>query len=69
MKRNMGKTDKTARLIAAGIGALFLAFRTVTGPLAVILAVIIVMLVVTSVVGFCPLYVPFGISTCASKKQ
>lgn len=59
----MGKVDRFVRiLIAVGIAVLYL-FNIITGVLAIALLVIAVAFVVTSFIGFCPLYSPFGIST------
>lgn len=67
MKKNMGSADKTIRLlIAASIAALYFT-GTISGTLAVVLGVLAVVFVVTSLMGFCPLYLPFGIRTCKRK--
>ncbi|MBX3390914.1 MAG: DUF2892 domain-containing protein [Phycisphaeraceae bacterium] len=64
---NMGKTDRTVRLvlgaaaIAIGIGM----HGALHGQwLGVLVAAIGVVFVLTSAVGFCPAYVPIGLSTC-----
>lgn len=63
MKTNMGKIDKTVRVvIAVAIAILYLA-NVITGTWAIVLLVVAVAFVVTSFIGFCPLYAPFGIST------
>jgi Protein of unknown function (DUF2892) len=36
----------------------------VSGWLAIVLGVLAAVFVLTSVISFCPLYAPFGISTC-----
>jgi hypothetical protein len=57
MKRNMGSVDKTVRIIlGAIIIVLGLYFQTWWGLIGVVL-------LLTSFLNFCPLYVPFGIST------
>ncbi len=64
MKKNMGKLDKTIRiLVALTIGILYFA-NVISGTLAVVLGVFALIFVATSFVSFCPLYAPFGISTC-----
>lgn len=68
MKKNMGNIDKTIRIaVALLISILFLA-NVITGILAIILLVFAGIFLITSLVGFCPLYVPLGISTCRNKK-
>ncbi|MFZ9028784.1 MAG: YgaP family membrane protein [Crocinitomicaceae bacterium] len=64
MKKNMGNMDKVIRvLIALVIGVLVFA-EVLTGTLAIVLLVLAGIFVLTSVVGTCPLYLPFGASTC-----
>ena len=67
MKKNMGTADRVIRLIiAAVIGVLYYS-GTITGTLGIVLLVLAGVFVLTSFVSFCPLYTPFGISTCANK--
>ncbi len=67
MKKNMGSADKIIRVIIAIIFSLLYFTQTVTGTLGIILLVVGGVFLLTSVISFCPLYVPFGINTC--KKQ
>jgi hypothetical protein len=63
MKVNMGSADRLVRtLIALVIGYLYFTHR-ITGLLGIILAVFAVIFLATSLFGWCPLYMPFGIST------
>ncbi len=64
MKKNMGAADRLIRvLIAAVIGVLF--YRgVITGVLGMILGIFAIVFVATSIVGWCPLYIPFKFSTC-----
>jgi hypothetical protein len=63
MKKNMGTIDKVIRiLVAVTIAILFFA-HVITGTLAIILVALAVIFVLTSLVSFCPLYIPLGIST------
>jgi len=41
----------------------------ITGTLGIVLLVFAGIFVVTSFVSFCPLYAPFGLSTCAMKEK
>ncbi len=69
MKKNMGSVDRTVRfLIAALIAGLYFT-NVLTGTLGIILLVVAVIFALTSLVSFCPLYAPFGLSTCNSKKD
>ena len=67
MKKNMGGLDKVIRVILTLVAGLLVYFEVVEGPSAYILLTIIGVFVITSLVGFCPLYGIFGISSCKSK--
>lgn len=67
MKSNMGSIDKVVRiLIAIAIGVLYFT-NQISGTTAIVLLILAGIFVLTSFVGFCPLYAPFRIST--KKKQ
>ncbi|MCF8277345.1 MAG: DUF2892 domain-containing protein [Flavobacteriales bacterium] len=65
MKKNMGAADRIVRILVAAIFAVLYFTGTVTGTVGIILLVLGSVFFLTSVVSFCPLYLPFGISTCA----
>ena len=67
MKKNMGITDRIFRLIVAAVFALLYTFQVVTGPWGIALVVVSAIFAVTAFVSFCPLYLPFGISTLKKK--
>lgn len=69
MKKNMGSTDKVVRVIVAIMVALLVYFQIVTGTLAYILIAVATIFVLTSAVGFCPLYSLFGLNTCKVKQH
>lgn len=63
MNKNVGTIDRVIRAVvgvAAVIGAFSLGLTSVWG---IVLAVVAVIALVTAIVGFCPLYRLFGIST------
>jgi hypothetical protein len=63
MKVNMGNIDRLIRvLVAIVIGALYFT-NVISGTVAAILGLIAVVFVLTSLIGFCPLYAPFKLST------
>ena len=68
MKKNMGLVDKLLRLVVAAAIAVLYFTHIITGTVAIILGVLAIVFVATSFMSFCPLYVPFGISTCSVKK-
>ncbi|MEJ2005786.1 MAG: DUF2892 domain-containing protein [Cyclobacteriaceae bacterium] len=67
MKKNMGNTDRIIRIAIAAILAYLYFGNIVTGTLGIILLIVGVVFVLTSLVGFCPLYAPFGVTTCKTK--
>lgn len=69
MKTNMGRVDRTIRLVAAAVIAVLLILGLVKGTLAIVLAIVAAVFVITTFVGFCPAYVPFGISTKGKDKD
>lgn len=60
----MGTPDRVIRLLLAAIFGLMYFGNFVTGIAGVVLLVLGAVFVLTSLVSFCPLYAPFGISTC-----
>jgi hypothetical protein len=63
MKANMGSIDRVVRIIAALIIAALYFTHIISGTVAIILLVIATVFILTSFISFCPLYLPFGIST------
>jgi hypothetical protein len=63
MKQNMGRWDRVLRLAAAAVIAVLLILGVLKGTAAVVMAIVAAVFVITTFVGFCPLYVPLGIST------
>ena len=63
MKQNMGTTDKIIRLAVVAIIAVLYFTGQITGTAAIVLGIVAVAFLVTSLIGWCPTYVPFGIST------
>jgi hypothetical protein len=68
MKKNMGNTDRIIRVILAAVIAVLYFTNVITGTLAYVLLALGGIFLLTSLIGFCPLYVPFGLNTCARKK-
>ena len=57
MKRNVGKIDQIVRIvIGAGIIACGLFFKSWWGAIGIVP-------IITAAIGWCPAYLPFGIST------
>lgn len=64
MKKNVGSVDRIIRLILAALFILLFVFKSVTGIFGYIMLILAFILIVTSLVNFCPLYAIFGIKTC-----
>lgn len=62
MKINMGTVDRIVRVVVGVVLAAAGFFGTM-GVWSIVLYVLAVIMFVTAAVGFCPLYLPFGIST------
>ena len=63
MTKNMGNLDRAFRLIIVlAIGIAYL-MGALSGTLAIVLGVVAAAFLLTSLVGTCPAYLPFGLST------
>lgn len=69
MKLNMGSWDRVLRLIITLLVVILLIAGVLKGTLAVILGIIAIIFFVTSVIGICPLYAMFGMSTKKKTSQ
>ena len=69
MKKNMGSVDKTIRLILAVIFIALSLLGVVSGALEIVLLVLATIFALTSIIGSCPLYLPFGINTIPKEKK
>jgi hypothetical protein len=67
MKKNMGTIDKVIRILITVVIAILFFTKVISGILGIVLLAMAVVFVLTSLISFCPLYWPFGIST--TKKQ
>jgi hypothetical protein len=66
MKRNMSNTDHVIRVVLAALFAYLYFGGIVTGIPGIVLVVLGAVFLLTSVIAFCPLYVPFKFSTYKS---
>jgi hypothetical protein len=67
MKKNMGSADRISRIIFAIIIGVLYFTNAIEGTVALILGAFAIILLITSFISFCPLYAPFGFSTCKRK--
>ena len=63
MKKNMSNTDKVIRVIVAALIAVLYLTGVIKGTLGLVLLIIGIVLIVTSLVGICPLYSLLGLRT------
>ncbi len=63
MTKNMGNLDRAFRFIVALIIGIAYLMGLLSGTIAIVLAVVAVAFLLTSLVGTCPAYLPFGLST------
>jgi K+-transporting ATPase A subunit len=61
--KNTGKSDKIVRVLIAVLFTVLFLNQVVTGVMGVILVILAGVFLLTSVVGTCPLYLPFKINT------
>lgn len=64
MKKNLSSADRIIRLIAGVVCIMLFITQIVVGGFGIVLVVIGGILMITSFKSFCPIYLPFGISTC-----
>ncbi|MBL0053684.1 MAG: DUF2892 domain-containing protein [Bacteroidetes bacterium] len=68
MKPNMGTVDKAVRILVALVILGLYAANQISGLAATVLLVLAGIFILTSFMSFCPLYLPFGISTRKKEK-
>jgi hypothetical protein len=65
-KRNLGAVDRVIR-IGLGIVLAAIGMLVLKGTASTIVSIVAVITLVTGLIGFCPLYVPFKLSTVKAK--
>lgn len=63
MKKNMGTIDKVIRILVAVVVVILYFTHVISGVLAIVLLALSAVFVITSLLGFCPLYRLLGLST------
>jgi hypothetical protein len=69
MKQNMGTIDRVLRTLIAIIIAVLYFTDQITGLAATILGLFAIVFLLTSAMGFCPLYLPLKLSTKKAEKS
>jgi hypothetical protein len=67
MKKNVGSADKIIRLLLAAILIILFVFNVVSGILGYVLLALAAVFIITSLLGYCPLWDIFGVSTNKKK--
>ncbi|MCB2221014.1 MAG: DUF2892 domain-containing protein [Bacteroidetes bacterium] len=67
MKANMGSADRIIRFIIGALIAVLYFTNVISGTLGIILLIVAAVFILTSLVSFCPAYVPFKLNTKGKK--
>ena len=65
----MGSADRIIRVLAAVVLIALYFGNVVTGTLGIVLLVVAGVFIATSLVSFCPLYLPLGLNTCSTEEK
>ena len=63
LEKNIGSTDRIVRFVLAALFAVLYFTGVVTGAFGIVLLALAVVFALTAAVNFCPLYLPFKLST------
>ncbi|AEJ18211.1 YgaP family membrane protein [Gracilinema caldarium] len=63
MQSNMGLIDRIIRIVLAVVVGIFILTGQLSGIAAIVLGILAVVFLLTSAIAFCPLYLPFHLST------
>jgi uncharacterized membrane protein len=67
MKKNVGTTEKVIRLVIAVLFIILFVTHVVSGVLGYVLLALAVIFILTSLIGWCPIWAVFGVNTTAKK--
>jgi len=68
-KRNVGLVDRGIRILLAALIVILYLTDQISGIAAIVLGLFAFIFLLTSLVSFCPLYVPFKFSTMKKEKN
>ena len=68
MKKNMGSMDRGIRVLVAVVVAALYFTGNISGTLGIVLLILAIVFVLTSLVSFCPRYLPVGFNTDKHKQ-
>lgn len=63
MNANLHSFDRIGRMLFAAVVAVLFYTGIISGTTAIVLGILAIVLLLTSLINFCPLYAVFGIST------
>ena len=63
MKKNVGSIDKVVRILLAALFVVLFFTNVITGTLAIVLLVLAGILVLTSIISFCPIFWSLGLNS------
>jgi hypothetical protein len=69
MKKNMGTADRVIRILVAVVVLILYFTNIISGTVAIVLLALSGIFILTSLISFCPLYLPFGLSTEPKKPE
>lgn len=69
MKKNLNSADRSIRILLAVVLAVLIFSGVLTGAAAIILGIVGIILLLTGIITFCPLYYVLGISTAKDKTK
>jgi hypothetical protein len=69
MKRNMGITDRIIRISLSAVIGVMILERVLYGTAGVVFGILAVILLLTSLSGFCPIYRIFDIASIPEKEH
>jgi len=67
MKTNMSTADKFIRVLIGIVIAILYYMEVISGTTAIVILGLGIILLITSLVSYCPLYAILGIKTCKTK--
>lgn len=65
----MGIADRIIRIIIAAIVGVLYFTEIISGTIGIIFLILAGIFLLTSLISFCPLYLPFGIKTCSTREN
>jgi hypothetical protein len=69
MKTNMGTVDRAIRALIAIVFITLFYTGIITGTWGIVLIAVSAVFLFTSMINFCPLYFPLGLSTVRKKRE